>query len=91
MKKIFLFDLDSTLLQMDQDLFLKKYFSLIYVKAKSLGFEPEAFMQAFNKMAIQLQLIDRSVESYSGELDIESFLQALCDDLNTPNRICPNP
>lgn len=60
MKKIFLFDLDSTLLQMDQDLFLKKYFSLIYVKAKSLGFEPEAFMQAFNKMAYGITKNDGS-------------------------------
>lgn len=61
MKKIFLFDLDSTLLQMNQDLFLKKYFSLIYVKAQSLGFEPNSFMEIFNKMAYGITKNDGSM------------------------------
>lgn len=54
MSKVILFDLDSTLLQMNQDLFLKKYFSLIYIKAKSLGYNPDEFMKVFNKAAFSI-------------------------------------
>ncbi|MBE6137410.1 MAG: HAD family hydrolase [Erysipelotrichaceae bacterium] len=54
MKDIVLFDLDSTLLQMDQDLFLKKYFALIYIKAKEFGFDPDEFMKVFSKVAYSI-------------------------------------
>lgn len=49
--------------------------------------ELDKIEQAFNKMSIQLQLADREVEGYVGSLDIENFLKALCDDLNTPNAL----
>lgn len=51
MNKVILFDLDSTLLQMNQDLFLKEYFSLIYSKVKKLGLNPDEFMKVFSKAA----------------------------------------
>lgn len=51
MSKIVLFDLDSTLLQMDQNLFVKEYFSLVGDKAEALGYPTEAFMRLFTKAA----------------------------------------
>lgn len=51
MNKTVLFDLDSTLLQMDQNLFIKKYFSLVAAKAEKLGYPAEAFMKLFTKAA----------------------------------------
>ena len=49
--------------------------------------ELDKIEQAFNKMAIQLQLGDKSVLEYSGKLDIDGFLGALANDLNTPNAL----
>lgn len=54
MEKIILFDLDSTLLQMNQDLFLKKYFFLVGEKAKELGYNKEDFMKVFIKSAYSI-------------------------------------
>ncbi len=51
MNKIVLFDLDSTLLQMNQDLFIKKYFYLVHEKAKKLGYPADNFLKAFSKSA----------------------------------------
>ncbi|MGM9970237.1 MAG: HAD family hydrolase [Anaeroplasma sp.] len=51
MKKVFLFDLDSTLLQMNQDLFLQEYFLLVSKYAQSLGFNPNEFMTLFQNGA----------------------------------------
>lgn len=51
MRKIILFDLDSTLLQMDQNLFIKEYFSLVADKAEALGYPVEDFMKSFTKAA----------------------------------------
>lgn len=41
-----LFDLDGTLLPMDQDVFIKGYFSLLARKAAPLGYEPEGLISA---------------------------------------------
>lgn len=60
MKKIILFDLDSTLLQMNQDLFLKKYFTLIYSYSARLGYNPDEFMTLFNKAAYAIVKNDGS-------------------------------
>ena len=38
-------------------------------------------------MSIQLQLNNCSVLEFDGTLDTENFLNALCDDLNTPNAL----
>lgn len=56
MKNIFLFDLDSTLLQMDQDLFLKKYFEKIILKTN----DPK-FMKIFNDAALAILDNDGSI------------------------------
>lgn len=42
----FLFDLDGTLLPMDQSLFLERYFQEIAVKGAELGYEPETLTKA---------------------------------------------
>ncbi len=41
-----LFDLDGTLLPMDQDVFVKAYFSRLAKKLAPLGYEPEKLIQA---------------------------------------------
>ena len=51
MQKVILFDLDSTLLQMNQDLFLKHYFKGIATFAAKLGYNPHEFMEEFQKGA----------------------------------------
>ena len=44
-----LFDLDGTLVPMDQDLFIKDYFSRLAAKIAPCGYEPEAFLSAMWK------------------------------------------
>ena len=46
MLKAVLFDLDGTLLPMDQDVFTKGYFKLLARKVAPLGYEPEALIAA---------------------------------------------
>lgn len=41
-----LFDLDGTLLPMDQDVFIKKYFGLLAQKLTPFGYDPEKLIQA---------------------------------------------
>ena len=44
--KTILFDLDGTLLPMDQDIFIKKYFGLLAQKLAPFGYDPEKLIQA---------------------------------------------
>ncbi|MBQ2773691.1 MAG: HAD family hydrolase, partial [Clostridia bacterium] len=44
--KAVLFDLDGTLLPMDQDLFLKTYFGILTEKMVKSGYEQKNFMRA---------------------------------------------
>ena len=44
--KAILFDLDGTLLPMDQDLFVKTYFKLLAVKLAPYGYEPKQLIDA---------------------------------------------
>ena len=46
MKKTVFFDLDGTLLPMDQDVFIKHYFGLMAKKLAPLGYESEALLNA---------------------------------------------
>ncbi len=46
MKKTVLFDLDGTLLPMDQDLFIKAYFGLLAKKLAPHGYDPEKLYRA---------------------------------------------
>lgn len=41
-----LFDLDGTLLPMDQEVFVKRYFSLLAAKAAPRGYEPQKLVQS---------------------------------------------
>ena len=41
-----LFDLDGTLLPMDQDIFIRSYFSRLAAKLAPLGYEPKALIDA---------------------------------------------
>ena len=47
--QVILFDLDGTLLPMDQDVFAKYYFGLLSKKIAPLGYEPETFVGAIWK------------------------------------------
>ena len=47
--QVVLFDLDGTLLPMDQDVFAKCYFGLLSQKIAPLGYDPEAFVGAIWK------------------------------------------
>ena len=44
--RVILFDLDGTLLPMDQDFFIKTYFISLYKKLEPLGYEMEKFTEA---------------------------------------------
>ena len=44
--KVILFDLDGTLLPMDQDEFVKAYFGLLAKKLSAFGYEPEKLIQS---------------------------------------------
>ena len=44
--KVVLFDLDGTLLPMDQDVFLKAYFKGLVTKLAPLGYEPDRLVEA---------------------------------------------
>ena len=41
-----LFDLDGTLLPMDQELFVKTYFKALAARVAPLGYEPQALLDA---------------------------------------------
>ena len=43
--KVVMFDLDGTLLPMDQDLFVKTYFGLLSKKMSNYGYEPKSFIE----------------------------------------------
>ena len=47
--KTIMFDLDGTLLPMDQDVFIKEYFTGLAVKLAPYGYEPEKLMGAIYK------------------------------------------
>ncbi len=46
MKKVILFDLDGTLLPMDQNVFVKSYFGKLAAKFAPMGFAPDKLMEA---------------------------------------------
>ena len=54
MSKIILFDLDSTLLQMNQDEFLKCYFSDVQKIISGYGYDSKEFMDVFQKSAYSI-------------------------------------
>lgn len=49
MRSCYFFDMDSTLLEMNQDLFIDKYFKLIQTEIINNGYDLKEFMELFNK------------------------------------------
>ncbi|MBE6132496.1 MAG: cysteine--tRNA ligase [Erysipelotrichaceae bacterium] len=49
--------------------------------------EVEKIEQTYLKLSIKLQLAGISLDSYDKELKSNEFIDALCDDLNTPNAL----
>lgn len=49
--------------------------------------EVEKIEQTYSKLSIKLQLAGISLDSYDKELKSNEFIDALCDDLNTPNAL----
>lgn len=49
--------------------------------------EVEKIEQTYSKLSIKLQLAGVNIDSYDKELKSNEFIDALCDDLNTPNAL----
>ena len=69
--QVILFDLDGTLLPMDQDVFVKYYFGLLSKKIAPLGYDPEAFCGAIWKGT--KEMIKNTGEKSNEEIFWETF------------------
>lgn len=69
--QVILFDLDGTLLPMDQDVFVKYYFGLLSKKIAPLGYEPERFVEAIWKGT--KEMIQNNGEKRNEEIFWETF------------------
>ena len=58
--KTIMFDLDGTLLPMDQDIFIKEYFTGLAVKLAPYGYEPKKLMDTIYKGVYAMQTNDGS-------------------------------
>ena len=74
-----LFDLDGTLLPMDQDEFVKAYFGLLTKTLASKGYEPDAFLKA-------LWAGTKAMMTNPGEKTNEEHFWAVFGGLMGPNR-----
>lgn len=72
MKKTVFFDLDGTLLPMEQDLFVKAYFGLLAKKLAPHGYESEALLQAV------WQGMDAMVANDGSRSNEEAFWAVFC-------------
>ena len=61
MIKTILFDLDGTLLPLDQDYFIQCYFKSMTQVMASHGYEPQAFMKAVQKGTLAMVMNDGSI------------------------------
>ena len=61
--KIIFFDLDGTLLPMDQDVFIKEYFTLLATKLAPYGYEPNKFTKAIYGGVKAMQTNDGSCKN----------------------------
>lgn len=75
----FLFDLDGTMLPMDQDKFVKIYFNALTVKFAQLGYDSENTMKAFIKSLDKMIINDGS--STNEEVFWKSFSELMGDDV----------
>ncbi len=76
-KKAILFDLDGTLLPMDQDAFIKAYFRELAAKMAPLGFEPQTFIRAM-WTGIEAMMKNNGVET--NETVFFKTFSAACDN-----------
>ncbi len=63
MKKAILFDLDGTLLKMDQDLFMKLYFSEFTKKMMEIGIDPKVMMAGMNAGVVAMIQNDGTISN----------------------------
>ena len=54
MRNVYLFDMDSTLLEMDQDEFIYEYFKLVAQEAYKHNLNPNEFMEEFKRSAYMM-------------------------------------
>ncbi len=80
--KMILFDLDGTLLPMDQDEFTKGYFSLLVEKMSPYGYEPEKLINAVWKgtAAMVVNTGEQSNEECFWEKFFQAFGQKVLSD-----------
>lgn len=64
-RNVILFDLDSTLLQVNQDLLLHEYFKLVDNYSKTLNFDNKDFINIFIKSAYNIVKNDGTETNYS--------------------------
>lgn len=77
MIKYVFFDLDGTLLPMDQDLFIKIYFKDLSAVFARKGYDPKAFYDSL------MRSIDLMINNSSDMTNEEVFWKCLCEDLGT--------
>ena len=65
--KTILFDLDGTLLPMDQDVFVKSYFKRLAAKLAPLGYESQQL----------IEWIQNLIAEKTGQLDFDDFVNQL--------------
>ena len=70
-----LFDLDGTLLRMDQEKFLKLYFGALINKFISMGYEKDKFLKSI------LHSVDATIENETGRLNGEIFWQTFSEQM----------
>lgn len=75
-----MFDLDGTLLPMDQDLFIKTYFGFLAKKVAPLGYDPEAFVNTI--WAGTKAMIKNTGERRNEEV----FWEVFANNLGRPSR-----
>ncbi len=82
MKKIkaVLFDLDGTLLPMDQDAFMRSYFGRLSALMQTRGYEPRAFMNALRQGTLAMLKNDGSVTNE------DAYWARFCDILGKEAR-----
>ena len=80
--KSVLFDLDGTLLPMDQDIFIKEYFSRIAAKMATFGYDPKQLIDTIwqGTVAMIKNISDRSNEDVFWDLAVSVYGEKILSD-----------
>ena len=78
--KAVLFDLDGTLLPMDQDVFIQAYFGGLAKKLAPFGYEPESLFSAIWKGTSAM------IQNDGTRINEEVFWESFCHTLHLPSR-----